>query len=380
MGKFTLLKTEGKARRGRFETVHGTIETPVFMNVGTSAAIKGGISTEDLREVNCQVELSNTYHLHIRPGDDLIYRMGGLHKFFNWDRPVLTDSGGFQVFSLSKLRKITEEGVAFNSHVDGKRIFMGPEESMQIQSHLGSTIAMAFDECVENPAPYQYVKASHERTIRWLKRCRAEMDRLNSLEGTVNKNQMLFAINQGGTYDDLRIENMKAIREIECDGYAIGGLAVGEATDVMYHIIETVEPYMPTDKPRYLMGVGTPQNIVEAVYRGVDFFDCVMPSRNARHGNLFTWRGKINLLNEKYLEDERPIAEECNCPACRSYSRAYIRHLFKAKEALGMRLAVLHNLYFYNELMQKIRDALDEGKYEEFYHTYKDILAERRKD
>ena len=380
MGKFTLLKTEGKARRGRFETVHGTIETPVFMNVGTSAAIKGGISTEDLREVNCQVELSNTYHLHIRPGDDLIYRMGGLHKFFNWDRPVLTDSGGFQVFSLSKLRKITEEGVAFNSHVDGKRIFMGPEESMQIQSHLGSTIAMAFDECVENPAPYQYVKASHERTIRWLKRCRAEMDRLNAEEGTVNKNQMLFAINQGGTYDDLRIENMKAIREIECDGYAIGGLAVGEATDVMYHIIETVEPYMPTDKPRYLMGVGTPQNIVEAVYRGVDFFDCVMPSRNARHGNLFTWRGKINLLNEKYLEDSRPIAEECKCPACRSYSRAYIRHLFKAKEALGMRLAVLHNLYFYNELMQKIRDALDEGKYEEFYHTYKDILAERRKD
>ena len=380
MGKFTLLKTEGKARRGRFETVHGTIETPVFMNVGTSAAIKGGISTEDLREVNCQVELSNTYHLHIRPGDDLIYRMGGLHKFFNWDRPVLTDSGGFQVFSLSKLRKITEEGVAFNSHVDGKRIFMGPEESMQIQSHLGSTIAMAFDECVENPAPYQYVKASHERTIRWLKRCRAEMDRLNAEEGTVNKNQMLFAINQGGTYDDLRIENMKAIREIECDGYAIGGLAVGEATDVMYHIIETVEPYMPTDKPRYLMGVGTPQNIVEAVYRGVDFFDCVMPSRNARHGNLFTWRGKINLLNEKYLEDSRPIAEECKCPACRSYSRAYIRHLFKAKEALGMRLAVLHNLYFYNELMQKIRDALDEGKYEQFYHTYKDILAERRKD
>ena len=380
MAKYTLLKKEGKARRGRFETVHGTIETPVFMNVGTSAAIKGGISTRDLEEVNCQVELSNTYHLHIRPGDDLIYRMGGLHKFFNWSRPVLTDSGGFQVFSLAKLRKITEEGVTFSSHMDGKRIFMGPEESMQIQSHLGSTIAMAFDECVENPAPYNYVKASHERTIRWLKRCRAEMDRLNAEEGTVNKNQLLFGINQGGTYEDLRIENMKAIREINCDGYAIGGLAVGETADVMYHIIETVEPYMPEDKPRYLMGVGTPQNIVEAVYRGVDFFDCVMPSRNARHGNLFTWKGKINLLNEKYAEDPRPIAEECNCPACREYSRSYIRHLFKAREALGMRLAVLHNLYFYNELMQKIRDALDEGRYEEFYHEYKDLLAERRKD
>ena len=380
MAKYTLLKQEGKARRGRFETVHGTIETPVFMNVGTSAAIKGGISTRDLEEVNCQVELSNTYHLHIRPGDDLIYRMGGLHKFFNWSRPVLTDSGGFQVFSLAKLRKITEEGVTFSSHMDGKRIFMGPEESMQIQSHLGSTIAMAFDECIENPAPYNYVKASHERTIRWLKRCRAEMDRLNAEEETVNKNQLLFGINQGGTYEDLRIENMKAIREIECDGYAIGGLAVGESADVMYHIIETVEPYMPEDKPRYLMGVGTPQNIVEAVYRGVDFFDCVMPSRNARHGNLFTWKGKINLLNEKYVEDPRPIAEECQCPACREYSRSYIRHLFKAREALGMRLAVLHNLYFYNDLMQKIRDALDEGRYEEFYHQYKDLLAERRKD
>ena len=380
MAKFTLIKKEGAARRGRFETVHGTIETPVFMNVGTSAAIKGGISTRDLEEVNCQVELSNTYHLHIRPGDDLIYRMGGLHKFFNWSRPVLTDSGGFQVFSLAKLRKITEEGVTFSSHMDGKRIFMGPEESMQIQSHLGSTIAMAFDECVENPAPYNYVKASHERTIRWLKRCRAEMDRLNAEEGTVNKNQLLFGINQGGTYEDLRIENMKAIREINCDGYAIGGLAVGESADVMYHIIETVEPYMPEDKPRYLMGVGTPQNIVEAVYRGVDFFDCVMPSRNARHGNLFTWKGKINLLNEKYAEDPRPIAEECGCPACREYSRSYIRHLFKAREALGMRLAVLHNLYFYNDLMQKIRDALDEGRYEEFYHEYKDLLAERRKD
>ena len=380
MAKFTLLKTEGKARRARFETVHGTIETPVFMNVGTSAAIKGGISTRDLEEVGCQVELSNTYHLHIRPGDDLIYRMGGLHKFFNWSRPVLTDSGGFQVFSLAKLRKITEEGVQFNSHFDGKRIFMGPEESMRIQSHLGSTIAMAFDECVENPAPYKYVKDSHERTIRWLKRCRDELDRLNAEEGTVNPHQLLFGINQGGTYEDLRIENMKKIREINCDGYAIGGLAVGEEADVMYHIIETVEPYMPTDKPRYLMGVGTPQNIVEAVYRGVDFFDCVMPSRNARHGTIFTWHGKMILLNEKYAEDERPIAEECGCPACKNYSRAYIRHLFKAKEALGMRLAVLHNLYFYNDLMQKIRDALDEGRYEEFYREYRFKLNERVKD
>ena len=380
MAKFTLLKTEGKARRARFETVHGTIETPVFMNVGTSAAIKGGISTKDLIDVKCQVELSNTYHLHIRPGDDLIYKMGGLHKFFNWERPILTDSGGFQVFSLAQLRKISEEGVAFNSHFDGKRIFMGPEESMRIQSHLGSTIAMAFDECVENPAPYPYVKASQERTVRWLKRCRAELDKLNAAEGTVNPHQLLFGINQGGTYEDLRVENMKEISKVECDGYAIGGLAVGESAEVMYHIIETVEPYMPTDKPRYLMGVGTPQNIVEGVYRGVDFFDCVMPSRNARHGNLFTWRGKINLLNEKYIADGRPIAEECECPACKNYSRSYIRHLFKAKEALGMRLAVLHNLYFYNDLMQKIRDALDEGRYEEFYREYKDLLAERRAD
>ena len=377
MAKYTLLKKEGRARRGRFETVHGTIETPVFMNVGTSAAIKGGISTRDLEEVNCQVELSNTYHLHIRPGDDLIYRMGGLHKFFNWSRPVLTDSGGFQVFSLAKLRKITEEGVTFSSHMDGKRIFMGPEESMQIQSHLGSTIAMAFDECVENPAPYNYVKASHERTIRWLKRCRAEMDRLNAKEGTVNKHQLLFGINQGGTYEDLRIENMKAIREINCDGYAIGGLAVGETADVMYHIIETVEPYMPEDKPRYLMGVGTPQNIVEAVYRGVDFFDCVMPSRNARHGNLFTWHGKMNLLNEKYAKDPRPFDENCGCPACRNYSRSYIRHLIKAKESLGMRLAVAHNLYFYNNLTREIRKALDGGYFESFYQKYRNILGER---
>ena len=380
MAKFTLLKQEGKARRGTFETVHGTIQTPVFMNVGTSAAIKGGISTRDLEDVGCQVELSNTYHLHIRPGDDLIYRMGGLHKFFNWQRPVLTDSGGFQVFSLAKLRKITEEGVEFNSHFDGKRIFMGPEESMRIQSHLGSTIAMAFDECVENPAPYDYVKKSQERTIRWLKRCRAELDRLNAEDGTVNPNQLLFGINQGGTYEDLRIQNMIETAKVDCDGYAIGGLAVGEDADTMYRIIETVEPYMPKDKPRYLMGVGTPQNIVEAVHRGVDFFDCVMPSRNARHGTLFTWQGKMILLNEKYSEDPRPISEGCGCPACRNYSRSYIRHLFKAKEALGMRLAVLHNLYFYNELMQKIRDALDEGKYEEFYQKYRNKLAERNPD
>ncbi len=377
---FTVLKTEGKARRGRMTTVHGVIETPVFMNVGTSAAIKGGVSTDDLREINCQVELSNTYHLHIRPGDDLIYRMGGLHKFFNWDKPILTDSGGFQVFSLAKLRRIREEGVTFNSHMDGKRIFMGPEESMQIQSHLGSTIAMAFDECIENPAEYKYTQKSIARTTRWLARCRAEMDRLNSLEETVNRNQMLFGINQGSTYADLRIEHMKQIREIPCDGYAIGGLAVGEATEEMYATIEAVEPYMPTDKPRYLMGVGTPQNILEAVYRGVDFFDCVMPSRNARHGNLFTWEGKININNEKYFADDRPISHRCSCPACRSYSRAYIRHLFKAREALGMRLCVLHNLYFYNELMQHIRDALDNGCFEQFYHAHVDLLASRVDD
>ena len=380
MAKFTLLKKEGRARRARFETVHGTIETPVFMNVGTSAAIKGGISTMDLREIGCQVELSNTYHLHIRPGDELIYKMGGIHKFFNWDKPVLTDSGGFQVFSLAKLRKITEEGVAFNSHMDGKRIFMGPEESMRIQSHLASTIAMAFDECVENPAPYKYVKASQERTVRWLKRCRAELDRLNADEKTINRQQLLFGINQGGTYDDLRVLNMEEIKKVDCDGYAIGGLAVGEETDVMYHIIDVVEPNMPEDKPRYLMGVGTPQNILEAVWRGIDFFDCVMPSRNARHGTIFTWRGKMIINNEKYFDDERPIAPECNCPACKHYSRSYIRHLFKAREALGMRLCVLHNLYFYNELMQKIRDALDEGRFEEFYREHRDILAQKRED
>lgn len=377
---FQLLKTEGHARRGRMETVHGTIETPVFMNVGTSAAIKGGVSTMDLREIRCQVELSNTYHLHIRPGDDLIYRMGGLHRFFNWDKPILTDSGGFQVFSLAKLRKITEEGVHFSSHMDGAKIFMGPEESMRIQSHLASTIAMAFDECVENPAPYEYVKKSCERTVRWLARCKAEMARLNALPETINPHQMLFGINQGGTYEDLRIENMCRTRELDLDGYAIGGLAVGEETQVMYHIIDEVEPYMPTDKPRYLMGVGTPQNILEGVRRGIDFFDCVMPSRNARHGNLFTWHGKMNINNEQYFADPKPIDENCGCPACRHYSRSYIRHLFKAREALGMRLCVLHNLYFYNELMERIRAALDAGCFEAFYRAEIDILGARSRD
>ncbi|MBQ2826202.1 MAG: tRNA guanosine(34) transglycosylase Tgt [Clostridia bacterium] len=377
---FTLIKKEGSARRGRFVTKHGVIETPVFMNVGTCGTVKGGISAFDLREVNCQVELSNTYHLHIRPGDEVIARHGGLHKFINWDKPILTDSGGFQVFSLSSLRKITEEGVLFASHIDGRRIFMGPEESMQIQSHLASTIAMAFDECVENPAEYKYVKDSIARTTRWLDRCLKEMKRLNSLEETINPDQMLFGINQGSTYEDLRIEHMKTIAERDCDGFAIGGLAVGEATEDMYRIIEAVEPFMPPDKPRYLMGVGTPVNIIEGVYRGVDFFDCVMPSRNARHGNLFTWHGKMNIMNEKYIYDDRPIDPDCNCPACRNFSRGYIRHLLKAKEMLGMRLAVLHNLYFYNELTQKIRDALDEGRYEEFYRKYRFALAERIDD
>ena len=374
---FTLLKQEGRARRGTFETVHGTIQTPVFMNVGTDATIKGGISTQDLYEVGCQVELSNTYHLHVRPGDDVIYDMGGIHKFFNWDRPVLTDSGGFQVFSLSQLRKISEEGVQFASHVDGRRIFMGPEESMQIQSNIASTIAMAFDECIENPAPRDYVKASVDRTTRWLDRCQKEMNRLNSLPGTINKNQMLFGINQGGTYDDIRIDHMKRISEFDLPGYAIGGLAVGEEADIMYHIIEAVEPFMPKDKPRYLMGVGTPVNILEAVYRGVDFFDCVMPSRNARHGYIFTWKGTMNINNRKYQRDPLPIDPDCNCPACRFYSRGYIRHLLKADEMLGMRLAVLHNLYFYNDLMAKIREAIDEGRYEEFYRHYREILAQR---
>ena len=377
---FELLKQEGRARRGILHTVHGDIQTPVFMNVGTCAAIKGGVNTVELREIDCQVELSNTYHLHLRPGDTLIHEMGGLHKFMNWDRPILTDSGGFQVFSLSQLRKITEEGVRFASHIDGKRIFMGPEESMQIQSHLASTIAMAFDECVENPAPYKYCKDSMERTYRWLLRCRAEMDRLNTLPETINKSQMLFGINQGGTHEDLRIEHMQMIREVPCEGYAIGGLAVGEPTEEMYRIIDAVEPHMPQDKPRYLMGVGTPCNILEAVHMGVDFFDCVMPSRNARHGNLFTWHGKINLLNERYAKDPRPFDEGCSCPACRHYSRAYVRHLLKAKEAVGMHLAVVHNLYFYNNLTRKIREALDGGYFESFYQKYRQILGARAED
>lgn len=374
---FKLLKTEGHARRGVFETPHGNIQTPVFMNVGTSAAIKGGVSTMDLREIKCQVELSNTYHLHIRPGDKLIKELGGLHKFFNWDGPILTDSGGFQVFSLAQLRKITEEGVAFQSHMDGKKIFMGPEESMQIQSNLGSDIAMAFDECVENPAEYLYSKRSCERTTRWLYRCKAELERLNSLPDTVNPKQMLWGINQGCTYNDLRIEHMKQIAELDLPGYAIGGLAVGEPAEIMYDVIDHVEPFMPKDKPRYLMGVGTPVNILEAVHRGVDFFDCVMPSRNARHANLFTWKGKLNLNNEKFFNDPRPIDEDCNCPVCRSYSRAYIRHLFKAREMLGMRLCVLHNLYFYNELMEKIREHLDNGTFETFYNEYRETLEYR---
>ena len=374
---FTLIKKEGNARRGRFETVHGTVETPVFMNVGTCAAIRGGISTMDLKEIGCQVELSNTYHLHIRPGDKLIHDLGGIHKFMNWDRPVLTDSGGFQVFSLAKLRRIKEEGVYFQSHLDGAKIFMGPEQSMQIQSNLASTIAMAFDECIENPAEYDYTAKSCQRTTRWLARCKAEMERLNSLPETINKNQLLFGINQGSTYENLRIEHMQQIAELDLPGYAIGGLAVGETADEMYRIIDAVEPYMPADKPRYLMGVGTPINILEAVHRGVDFFDCVMPSRNARHGNLFTWEGKITIINEKFKLDSRPISESCNCPACRHYSRAYIRHLLKVDEMLGMRLCVLHNLYFYNELMQKIRDALDGGYFEDFYRKNVVQLGQR---
>ena len=374
---FELLKKEGKARRGRFTTVHGVVETPVFMNVGTSAAIKGGVSTEDLKNIKCQIELSNTYHLHVRPGDDVIYEMGGIHKFFNWDKPVLTDSGGFQVFSLSGLRKISEEGVLFASHIDGKRIFMGPEESMQIQSNIASTIAMAFDECIENPAPYDYVKKSCDRTYRWLLRCQREMKRLNSLDTTINKNQMLFGINQGGTYEDLRIEHMKKISELELDGFAIGGLAVGESTEDMYRIIDAVEPYMPENKPRYLMGVGTCSNIIEGVARGIDFFDCVMPSRNARHGHLCTWDGVINLNNKKYERDSSPIDTRCDCPVCKTYSRGYIRHLLKAGEMLGFRLAVTHNLYFYNNLMEVIRTHIENGTFEEFRREYSDRLSKR---
>lgn len=379
---FKLLKQEGAARRGQFETVHGTIQTPVFMNVGTAAAIKGGVSSIDLKnELKTQVELCNTYHLHVRPGDDVIYKMGGLHKFMNWDKPILTDSGGFQVFSLAKLRRIKEEGVYFNSHVDGRKIFMGPEESMQIQSHLASTIAMAFDECVENPAEHSYSKASCERTTRWLERCIKEQKRLNSLESTINRSQMLFGINQGCTYDDLRIEHMKAIREFDyCSGFAIGGLAVGEPTEVMYRVIEQVEPFMPKDKPRYLMGVGTPQNIIEAVYRGIDFFDCVMPSRNARHGTMFTWSGIIHIANKKFETDPRPVDSLCDCPCCKNFSRAYLRHLFKADEQLAGRLAVMHNLYFYNTLTEKIRDALDEGRFTEFRNQYSELLASKCED
>ena len=364
--EYKVLKTDGKAKRAEMKTVHGTIQTPVFMNVGTVAAIKGAVSTDDLREIGCQVELSNTYHLHVRTGDKLIKEMGGIREFMNWDRPVLTDSGGFQVFSLAKLRKIKEEGVSFNSHIDGHKIFMGPEVSMQIQSNLGSTIAMAFDECIENPSPRDYVQKSVDRTTRWLVRCKNEMARLNSLPDTVNKEQLLFGINQGGTYDDIRINHAKAIAGLNLDGYAIGGLAVGETHEEMYRIIDSVVPNLPADKPVYLMGVGTPANILEAVDRGVDFFDCVYPSRNGRHGHVYTRFGKLNLFNAQYEKDARPIEEGCGCPACRSYSRAYIRHLLKAKEMLGMRLCVLHNLYFYNHLMEQIREAIDEGRYSEF--------------
>lgn len=374
---FTVLKQEGTARRGEFQTVHGTVQTPAFMNVATAGAIKGAVSAFDLKDIGCQVQLCNTYHLHVRPGDKLIKELGGLHKFTGWDGPILTDSGGFQVFSLAKLRKIREEGVHFNSHVDGRKIFMGPEESVQIQSNLGSTIAMAFDECVQNPAPYTYAKASCERTVRWLVRCKAEMQRLNALEETINPHQMLFGINQGCTFDDLRIENMKQIAELDLDGYAIGGLAVGEPKEDMYRIISAVEPFMPQNKPRYLMGVGTPGNILEGVSRGVDLFDCVMPSRNARHGQLFTKKGIININNEKYKKDLSPIEEGCNCPTCQHHSRAYIRHLFKAGEMLAMRLCVMHNLYFYNTLMKEIRDALDNGTFREFKEQYTDLLDTR---
>ena len=374
---FEILKTEDCARRGVFTTPHGVIQSPFFMNVGTCGAIKGGISSLDLKELKCQVELCNTYHLHVRPGDDVVYKMGGLHKFMNWDRPILTDSGGFQVFSLAKLRKIKEEGVTFQCHLDGHRIFMGPEESMQIQSHLGSTIAMAFDECVENPAKYDYAKHSVERTTRWLVRCKKEMERLNSLPETINKKQLLFGINQGATFDDLRIKHMQDIAALDLDGYAVGGLAVGEPTDVMYHILDVVLPYAPVDKPRYLMGVGTPTNIIESVARGIDMFDCVMPSRNARHATMFTWKGVTHMTNERYALDDKPLDEECDCPTCRNFSRSYLRHLFKAGEQLAGRLAVQHNLYFYNTLMEKIRDALDKGEFAQFRAYYSPLLEQR---
>ena len=377
---YRLLKQQGHARRGVFETVHGTVQTPAFMNVATAGAIKGGLSAFDLKDIRAQVMLCNTYHLHLRPGDHIVRQMGGLHKFMHWDGPILTDSGGFQVFSLASLRKIKEEGVTFASHIDGRKIFMGPEESMRIQSNLGSDIAMAFDECVENPATYEYAKASCERTARWLERCKIEHDRLNSLPETVNPGQMLFGINQGATFADLRVWHMDEIAKLDCDGYAIGGLAVGESTQTMYDIIDAVEPHMPGDKPRYLMGVGTPSNIIEAVARGVDFFDCVMPARNARHGKLYTWRGTINIKNEKYKLDPLPIDPECQCPACRSFSRAYLRHLVTAGEMLAMRLAVLHNLHFYNELMARIRRALDEGTFEEFRKKYSGMLDRKIED
>lgn len=374
---YKLLKQERHARRGQFETPHGVVQTPVFMNVGTQGAIKGALSARDLKEIGCQVELSNTYHLHVRPGDQLVKEMGGLHRFMTWDGPILTDSGGFQIFSLAKLRKISEEGVKFNSHVDGRHIFMGPEESMRIQSNLGSDIAMAFDECIKIPSPREYVERSCERTYRWLARCKAALAEYNSQDEAVNPGQMLFGINQGTVFHDIRIEHMKKIAELDLPGYAIGGLAVGETHQEMYDTIETVEEYMPKDKPRYLMGVGTPVNIIEAVYRGVDFFDCVMPARNGRHGHLFTWDGIINIKNEKYAKDERPIDPRCDCPVCRRYSRAYVRHLFKAEEMLAMRLAVAHNLYFYNSLTARIRENLENGTFGEFRNTYKEILDKR---
>ena len=377
MRLYQLKKKCGSARRGEFHTPHGVIQMPAFMNVATAGAIKGAVSALDLRELKCQVQLCNTYHLHLRPGDEIVKQLGGLHRFTRWDGPILTDSGGFQVFSLAKLRNIREEGVTFASHIDGHKIFMGPEESMQIQSHLGSTIAMAFDECIENPAEYNYVKASCDRTARWLHRCKAEMDRLNALPDTLNPQQMLFGINQGSTYADLRIEHMRRIRELDLDGYAIGGLAVGESAEEMYRIIETVEPEMPQDKPRYLMGVGTPVNILEAVKRGVDLFDCVMPTRNARHGHAFTWQGIRNMMNAKYTLDESPLDPECDCPVCRSFTRAYLHHLFKSGEMLGMRLCVMHNIYFYNTLLERIREALDNDQFEIFYQKYTPILGVR---
>ena len=374
---YQLLKQEGRARRGCFETAHGTVQTPVFMNVGTNAAIKGALSAADLKEIGCQVELSNTYHLHVRPGDELVRDLGGLHRFMTWDGPILTDSGGFQIFSLAKLRKITEEGVTFNSHVDGRKIFMGPEESMRIQANLGSDIAMAFDECVKIPSPKDYFERSCDRTARWLQRCKTALSEYNSRDDAVNPGQMLWGINQGGVFHDLRIEHMKKIAELDLPGYAIGGLAVGETHQEMYDTIEAVEEYMPKDRPRYLMGVGTPCNIIEGVARGVDFFDCVMPARNGRHGHLFTWNGIINIKNEKYMRDEQPIDPQCQCPVCRRYSRAYLRHLVKADEMLAMRFSVMHNLYFYNDLMKKIRESLDNGTFTAFRAQTVEILDKR---